>query len=215
MRYLEVHECTKSLCGSNLLKCNSCRRNLHKSCFLNNAVTNHNEKKCLPCSSRQTQILVTNSKFNTKDDPITNGTAAIAKNAPYSDFFDKSAYFDINSSNRTVSKQDMLIMHFNVGSIQKNFDQLSMILTKFQKLPDIIALTETKLSPNQIPTNIDLKGYDFVHCGSESKSGGVGFYIKKTITYKLERNINLDLNFCVGDNGKKFDSEHENVTLQK
>ena len=68
-----------------------------------------------------------------------------------------------------------------------------MILTELQKLPDIIALTETKLSPNQIPTNIDQEGYEFVHCDSSSKSGGVGFYIKKAITYKLKRNINLDL----------------------
>ena len=51
-------------------------------------------------------------------------------------------------------------MHFNVRSMQKNFDQLSMILTELQKLPDIIALTETKLSPNQIPTNINLKDYE-------------------------------------------------------
>ena len=57
----------------------------------------------------------------------------------------------------------------------------------------MIALTETKLSPNQIPTNIDLEGYEFVYCDSLSKSGGVGFYIKKAITYKLKRNINLDL----------------------
>ena len=147
----------------------------------------------MPCSSRQTQILVTESKFNTKDDPITSGAAAIANNAPYSDFFDKSAYFDINSLNRTVSKQDLLIMHFNVRSIQKNFDQLLMILTELEKLPDIIALTETKLSPNQIPTNIDLEGYEFVRCDSSSKSGGVGFYIKKAVTYKLKRNIKLYL----------------------
>ena len=93
--------------------------------FLHNAVTHHNEKKCLPGSSRQTQILVTDSKFYAKDDPITSGAAAIANNAPYSDFFDKSAYFDINSLNRTVSKQDLLIMHFNVRSTQK-------ILTNFQ-----------------------------------------------------------------------------------
>ena len=147
----------------------------------------------MPCSSRQIQIHVTDSKFNTKDDPITSGAAAIANNASYSDFFDKSAYFGINSLNRTVSKQDLLIMHFNVRSIQKKFDQLLMILTELQKLPNIIALTEAKLSPNQIPTNTDLEGNEFVHCDSSSKSRGVGFYIKQAITYELKRNINLDL----------------------
>ena len=175
-----VFNVLKACWGSDLLKCNSCRRNLHKACFVNNAVTNHNKKKCLPCSSRQTQILVRESKFNTKDDPTTSGAAAIANNAPYSDFFDKSAYFDINSLNRTVSKQDLLIMHINVRSIQKNFDQLSMILTELQKLPDIIALSETKLSPNQIPTNIDLEGYEFVRCDSSSKSGCWVLYQKNS-----------------------------------
>ena len=32
-----------------------------------------------------------------------------------------------------------------------------------------------------------------MHCESSSKLGGVGFYIKKGITYKLKRNINLDV----------------------
>ena len=32
-----------------------------------------------------------------------------------------------------------------------------------------------------------------MHCDSASKLGGVGFYIKKAITYKLKRNINLSL----------------------
>ena len=32
-----------------------------------------------------------------------------------------------------------------------------------------------------------------MYCDSSSKSGGVGFYIKKAITYELKRNINLDL----------------------
>ena len=77
----------------------------------------------------------------------------------------------MSSRPRTSSRTSPL-----VRSIQKNFDQLSMILMELQKLPDIIALTETKLSPNQIPTNIDLEGYEFVRCDSLSKSGGVGFY---------------------------------------
>ena len=149
----------------------------------------------MPYSSTQTKILVTESKFNTKDDPIANGAAAIANNAPHSDFFDKSAYFNINSLNRTVSKQDLLIMHFNVRSIQKNFDQVLMFLTELQKLPDIIALTEIKLSPNQIPTNIDLEGIAslYVAIARPNQEVVVFFFIKKAVTCKLKRNINLDL----------------------
>ena len=70
-------------------------------------------------------------------------------------------------------------MHFNVRIIQKNFDLLSVILTELQKLPDIIALTETKLSPNQTPTNIDPEGYEFVLPIARPNQEVLGFISKK------------------------------------
>ena len=35
-----------------------------------------------------------------------------------------------------------------------------------KKLPDIIAVTETKLAKNQIVVNIDIEGYNFIHLDS-------------------------------------------------
>ena len=32
-----------------------------------------------------------------------------------------------------------------------------------KKLPDIIAITETKLTKNKIAVNIDIEGYNFIH----------------------------------------------------
>ena len=51
-----------------------------------------------------------------------------------------------------------------------------------KKLPHIIAITETKLAKNQIVVNIDIEGYNFIHSDSSSKTGGVGLYIKDSLT---------------------------------
>ena len=47
----------------------------------------------------------------------------------------------------------------------------------------MIAISETKLNNNQININIDSEGYVFINKNSPTKAGGVGFYIKKEISY--------------------------------
>ena len=59
-------------------------------------------------------------------------------------------------------------MHFNIRSLQRNFDQMHEFLLKLSVQPDIIALTETKLSDNSVYSNIKLNGYDFLHADSDT-----------------------------------------------
>ena len=63
-----------------------------------------------------------------------------------------------------------------------------------KKLPDIIAITETKLAKNQIVVNIDIEGYNFIHSDSSSRAGGVGLYIKDSITFTLKEELDLNIN---------------------
>ena len=64
-------------------------------------------------------------------------------------------------------------------------------------MPDIIAITETKLKKDELQTNIDINDYNFIHSDSDSQAGGVGLYIKNSISYKIinELLIDLKLNF--------------------
>ena len=62
-------------------------------------------------------------------------------------------------------------------------------------MPDIIAISETKITYGQILVNVDINGYDFIHCDSTTKAGGVGIYIKKTLPYKQKSEINIKLSF--------------------
>ena len=63
-----------------------------------------------------------------------------------------------------------------------------------KKLPDIITITETKLTKNQIVANIDIEGYNFIHSDSSSKAGGVGLYIKDSLTFTLKEELDLNIN---------------------
>ena len=56
-------------------------------------------------------------------------------------------YHDIASINNHASNNynELLLMHSNIRSLQKNIDKLTHYILQLQKLPDIIAITETIL----------------------------------------------------------------------
>ena len=106
-------------------------------------------------------------------------------------------YHDIASINNHASNNynDLLLMHFNTRSLQKNIDKLTHYILQLKKLSDIIAITETKLKKDELQTNIGINGYNFIHSDSDSQAGGVGLYIKNSISYKIINELDLKLNF--------------------
>ena len=42
--------------------------------------------------------------------------------------------------------KDFYILHLNMRSLNKDFEKLEELLTQFNKIPDIIAISKTKLS---------------------------------------------------------------------
>ena len=44
-----------------------------------------------------------------------------------------------------------------------------------------------------IHSNIELDGYQFIHRNSHASAGGVGIYVKSSISYNLKPTINIDL----------------------
>ena len=87
------------------------------------------------------------------------------------------------------------ILHFNVRNLQKNIDKLITLLATFSEAPDIIAISETKLTYDQPLVNVDITGYDFIHRTSITKAGEVDIYIKQNLSYKQKSDININLNF--------------------
>ena len=62
-------------------------------------------------------------------------------------------------------------------------------------MPDIIAILETKLEKDELQTNIGINGYNFIHSDSNFQAGGIGLYIKNSISYKIIDELDLKHNF--------------------
>ena len=110
-------------------------------------------------------------------------------NCHYHDIVSINEYLNLNNN-----RPNLFLIHFNVRSLQKNFDKLTNYILQMKKLPDIIAITETKLAKNQIVVNIDFEGYNFIHSDSSSGAGGVGLYIKNFLTFTLKKELDLNIN---------------------
>ena len=110
---------------------------------------------------------------------------------------EKCAYhnnIDVFSSNSYV-KDSLTIIHFNVRSLQKNFDAFHEFHCNQPCSPDIICVTETRLK-NQPLLNIDVSGYTFVHIDSPTTAGGVAMYISSALQFSVITNLQLIVNEC-------------------
>ena len=67
------------------------------------------------------------------------------------------------------------LLCMNIRSLNANFDKFNELLTNYDILPDIIAMSETKLKLSQV-YNAKLSGYHFYHKGTTTRWGGVGYY---------------------------------------
>ena len=48
-------------------------------------------------------------------------------------------------------------MHFNMRSLQKNIDKVIALLANLSETPDIIAISETKITYGQPIVNVDIR----------------------------------------------------------
>ena len=114
-------------------------------------------------------------------------------------FFDKqSLYYSVNKFNKLMKEKNennLVIIHFNTRSLPKNKYQIENFLAEMIVLPEVIAITETKLNnKNKHLTTLD--HYEFIHVDSQSQAGGVGFYMRKDLKLNIEKQLNLDLPDC-------------------
>ena len=99
-----------------------------------------------------------------------------------------------NSSNN-LQKNEFFLIHFNVKNLSKNKDKIEECLNDMSRLPDAIAISETKLN-STCSSNIDIPNYDFFHNDSPSMAGGVGINLKNSLKYRLLNDLSLKTPNC-------------------
>ena len=148
--------------------CSICKSWLHKIC---SNVTDEQYAEVSPepfyCHIRISESLPTNL-VSLRDE-------SVSEESPSEIVTDclevNSNYHDLNSFNsimRNRKPNDICIFHINIRSLRKNIDKLSNMLSTMQKLPHIVAVSETKVNKKDglsFPNTIT--GYNFLHSDSE------------------------------------------------
>ena len=137
-----------------------------------------------------------NKELNEFLEPNNAATQRISDHSPekvydyFLNFFNIKAcnYFDLNSKRPTFDpNRSLVLLHINIRSLHKNFDNLYDFLVELNFLPDLICLTETRIKLHPL-LNILFPNCTFFHTDFTSNAGGVGIYVlnkfqvKKSIT---------------------------------
>jgi len=94
---------------------------------------------------------------------------------------------NINKFNETFCNlNEFSILHLNIQSISKNFDNLTIFLNSIKTNFSIIGLSEIWLNSNLDAQFYNLPNYSF-ECSlrENSRYGGVGIYIHNSLNYKI------------------------------
>ena len=105
----------------------------------------------------------------------------------HTDLTSISNYYNIEEYNRqtqtppNISKSSLSILHFNIRSLQKNYDNLTFYLNCLRIQPHVIALTETWIK-DTTQHHFHLAGYSTYHSLRMNKEhGGVSLLINSDI----------------------------------
>ena len=108
-----------------------------------------------------------------------------------------SRYFTLPElSSLKSSSRDFSILHTNIRSLSLHHDELVSLSAHTNLNPDVIGVSEIWHSnDNPISSNVDIPGYTLFKSSSTSQNGGVGLYIKNSLT----SNPRVDLDSCSDD----------------
>lgn len=91
--------------------------------------------------------------------------------------FGVNEYNTLLSSQKTKCKTDFSVLHNNIRSINKNFDEFEVFLSQMEDSFDCVVLTETFSVPDE--AFFQIPGYDLLYAdGDFSKNDGVVVYLK-------------------------------------
>ena len=87
----------------------------------------------------------------------------------------------------SFTKDYFSALHWNLRSLQANFDSLTNLLYELNHTFSVIGISKTRLTLNKDQTiNTRLENYQFISQPTLSNAGGVGLYINQKISFTLK-----------------------------
>ena len=197
--------------------CIICKAFIHSMCINKDDSSSHQlicSQKCymqtLPFCNFRYQVLLDQGIFSkTKNtNPSTpiekcrKRKATVAKSkptkhVPIDHFYDINCSYlspnELEDSHIGSPKSELSIFQGNVRSLNANFDSISDIFQNCQKLPDVLAITESKLKKDDDEPY--LAGYHFEGTPTKTDFGGVGVYLSNDLkTGSVRTDLKLGAN---------------------
>ena len=102
-------------------------------------------------------------------------------------------YIDIfdNKNSFTNEIESLILLHLNIGTLNKYFNDLHNLIASLPFKPDVVWLFESRI--DEPFENIEIDGYNFVHVKPKTKgqAGGVAVYINVRIEFRKIDCFNL------------------------
>ena len=98
----------------------------------------------------------------------------------------------LNNIFNTTQGKGVSLFHCNIRSWTKNLTLLNDVLYSLDSRPDIVAITETRLSSNSI-SNLDIPNYNVFHTDSPTRAGGALIYVNKVLKAIPRPDLKIDL----------------------
>ena len=105
-----------------------------------------------------------------------------------------SEYYSVTDANNLLASADnysLFFFHCNIRSLPKHFELLHDLLYCFDNIPDVIAVTETRLNCNSL-ANIDFPNYKCYNTDSKTMASGAGIYISSSLNTIPRSDLNFD-----------------------
>ena len=106
-----------------------------------------------------------------------------------------SKYYDIDQIQTLKfpnKHKTLALFHINECSLNKYFDDLDHLFKCTNKVFDIVAVTETRITKQtSLTTNINLRNYAIEFTPTESSAGGTLLYIASHLSYKPRPDLNI------------------------
>ncbi|XP_065681549.1 uncharacterized protein LOC136095198 [Hydra vulgaris] len=114
-------------------------------------------------------------------------------------FFDEilveTAYYNVDDVKDVFNSasSNFSLLHLNIRSINKNFENLKLMLNNIKNKFSIICLTETWCHRDTINSNFQLSGYKSIHQPRENGiGGGVSIFVQNSLTFKHVDNLKVN-----------------------
>mgnify|MGYP000618669845 FL=1 len=110
-------------------------------------------------------------------------------NNPQSEYYSVSK---LNNLSHTTQGKGIFLFHCNIRSLTKNLTLLNDMLYFLDSRPDVMPITETRLSANSV-SNLDISNYNFFHTDSPTPAGGAAIYVNKALKAIPRPDLKKDL----------------------